>query len=752
MATLIITEKSSQAKDLRAALGDRYGRILPAEGHLLRLAEPDEVDPAWKRWSPTLLKPDGLYPTRPDQGGNKAAKLQAITAALRACDEVILATDCDREGQLIGQEILEHVGYRGKVRRALFTAQDPKTLRDAFSALKPNDSMRPLYEAAVARQQADQIYNLSLTRTATKTLLAPGTRGVIGIGRVKTPTLAIVCLRELEIRNFKPEDYFEVVATATVAAGSFQMRHAPAPKDRIKDRTAAEAIARAADNHRGPLNVTVEEKRQAPPKLYDLPALQKTCGQRWGWTADRTLAVAQELYDGEGKKLITYPRAEARYLSENQIADVPAIVGALTRLRGFAHLDIARPVIRKGKSGHFCDKALEGVSHHAVIPNVNVLDDLESRLIRLTDDEKRLYALICRSYLAAVMPDYEYRQTSVTMPVPVPTPLGAKPVAFRAVGRIPLKLGWKAAFGSAESDDRSAGKPEEEAEQTLPPLTDGEPATLSDPKVEAKRTQAPPRYNEGTLVDAMQNAWRFVEEPSLRDRLKEAKGIGTPATRAEVIKGLRKQNLLGADGKWLVPTPAGLHLFETLRAAAPTLVDPGTTALWEMKLDDVVTGRADFRRVIDAIATEAERLIGALFGQRGTLLDLGLPAPKARFARRGTGGRTNCAAAGAAKPVRRRTRKAEAPVEDGAAAPKPRRVRKAKAPASAPPTSVQADGIQPAAPATAPAPPNGLRRREPTERMVAFARSLAERKGIDLPDPCLRDFDQCRSFLDQHAR
>lgn len=758
MATLIITEKSSQAKDLRAALGDRYGRILPAEGHLLRLAEPDEVDPAWKRWSPTLLKPDGLYPTRPDQGGNKAAKLQAITAALRACDDVILATDCDREGQLIGQEILEHVGYRGKVRRALFTAQDPKTLRDAFAALKPNDSMRPLYEAAVARQQADQIYNLSLTRTATKTLLAPGTRGVIGIGRVKTPTLAIVCLRELEIRNFRPEDYYEVVATATVAEGSFQMRHAPAPKDRIKNRAAADAIARAADNHRGPLTVTVEEKRQAPPKLYDLPSLQKTCGQRWGWTADRTLAVAQELYDGDGKKLITYPRAEARYLSENQIADVPAIVGALTRLRGFAHLDdhmdIRRPVIRKGKSGHFCDKALEGLSHHAVIPNVNVLDDLESRLVRLTDDEKRLYALVCRSYLAAVMPDYEYRQTSVTMPVPVPTPDGTRPVAFRAVGRIPLKLGWKAAFGSAETDDRSGGKQEEEAEQTLPPLTDGEPATLSDPKVEAKRTQAPPRYNEGTLVDAMQNAWRFVGDPPLRDRLKEARGIGTPATRAEVIKGLRKQNLLGADGKWLVPTPAGLHLFETLRAAAPTLVDPGTTALWEMKLDEVVTGRADFRRVIDAIATEAERLIGALVGQRGTTLDLGLPAPKARFARRATGGRRSTAAEdGAAKPTRRRPRKAASPAAEGeTAAPKPRRARKTKAAAPAAPASVQADGAQPSAPAAGSAPTNGHRRREPTERMVAFARSLAERKGIALPDPCLRDFDQCRSFLDQHAR
>ena len=199
-----------------------------------------------------------------------------------------LATDCDREGQLIGQEILEHLGYRGRVRRALFTAQDPKTLQQAFGRLKPNVELRPLYEAAVARQQADQIFNLSLTRTATKTLLTPGIRGVIEIGRVKTPTLAVVCLRELEIRNFRPEDYFEVVATATVANGSFLMRHAPSAKLRIKERLRAEAIAKAAGGHQGPLSVSIEEKRQAPPRLFDLPALQKTCGQRWGWTADKS--------------------------------------------------------------------------------------------------------------------------------------------------------------------------------------------------------------------------------------------------------------------------------------------------------------------------------------------------------------------------------------------------------------------------------------------------------------------------------
>ncbi|WP_035690956.1 DNA topoisomerase [Azospirillum halopraeferens] len=711
MATLIITEKGSQAKDLRAALGTRHGTILPAEGHLLRLAEPEEVDPAWKRWAPVLLKPDGLYPTRPDTHGNKPAKLKAIAAALKGCGEVILATDCDREGQLIGQEILEHLGFRGRVRRALFTAQDPKTIRQAFERLKANEEMRPLYEAAVARRQADQIFNLTLTRTATRALLAPGVRGVIGIGRVKTPTLAIVCLREREIRDFKPEDYFEVVATATVAAGSFLMRHAPPPKDRIRDRARAEAVAAAAADHAGPLAVTVEERRQAPPKLFDLPSLQKTCGQRWGWSAERTLEVAQALYDGEGKKLITYPRAEARHLAENQIADVPAIVAALTRLRGFAHLDIARPVIRRGKSGHFCDRALEGVSHHAIVPNVNVMDDLEPRLSRLSEDERKLFALVCRSYLAAVMPDFEYRQTTAAMTVPVP---GGAPAPFRATGRIPLRLGWKAVYTAAEQQD---GPPVPEEEQDLPALTDGETATLTDPKVEAKRTQPPPRYNEGTLVDAMQNAWRFVTDPALRDRLKEAKGIGTPATRAEIIKGLKRQNLLGNDGKWLVPTPAGMDLFEVLRAAAPALVDPGTTAVWEMRLDEVVTGRADFRAVIDAIAEEAGRLIGTLCNGGARAIDLGAPAPKVRAGRR----------------------RASTGKSTGTAGRAPRRRKPAVDPAPAP------------APAPPPASAAAARRKAPTDRMLDFARTLAERKGMALPDDAAQDFDACRRFLDTHA-
>src|ERR687893_2719431 len=182
---LVITEKTSQAKDVRAAVGARFGLVLAAEGHLLTLLEPEDVDPAWRRWGPVLLRPDGLYGTKPAQGGNKAAKLKAIRDALRGARRVWLATDCDREGQLIGQEILEHCRYRGQVMRVMFTAQDPPTIRDAFARAKPNSEYAALYGAAVARQQADQIYNLSLTRTATVTLgrgAGGGARAGVGVG------------------------------------------------------------------------------------------------------------------------------------------------------------------------------------------------------------------------------------------------------------------------------------------------------------------------------------------------------------------------------------------------------------------------------------------------------------------------------------------------------------------------------------------------------------------------------------------
>src|SRR3984893_8723257 len=297
----------------------------------------------------------------------------------------------------------------------LFTAQDSQTIRDAFARAKPSSEYASLYAAAVARRQADQIYNLSLTRTAT-VILGRGARGVIGVGRVKTPTLAIVCKRELEIRNFVPIAYFEVVATATVAGGQFQMRHAP--QDRILRREIAQDVANAARGFEGALGVRVEDKRQGPPRLHDLPSLQKFCGSRFGWPATKTLEVAQELYDGQGKKIITYPRAEVRYLPESLIKDVPRIVAGLRVGQSFSTIPVPEPpIIRKGANGAFYDKGLEGASHQAVIPNVNMIEDLREVWPRLSSDEKKLFDVIARAYLASVMPDFRYRQTTATLDV-----------------------------------------------------------------------------------------------------------------------------------------------------------------------------------------------------------------------------------------------------------------------------------------------------------------------------------------------
>ena len=594
---IVITEKFSQAKDVRAAVGSRYGDILPAEGHLLDLLEPEDVVPEWKRWSPILLRPEGLYGTRPAQGGNKAAKLRVIREALRTAKRVWLATDCDREGQLIGQEILEHYNYSGQVMRVLFTAQDQQTIRDAFGRAKPNAEYARLYAAAVARRQADQIYNLSLTRTAT-VILGQGARRVIGVGRVKTPTLAIVCKRELEIRNFVPLAYFEVVATAKVAGGQFQMRHAP--QDRIVRREIAQEIVKAAEGFEGALAVRIEDKRQGPPKLHDLPSLQKLCGSRFGWPASKTLDVAQELYDGQGKKIITYPRAEVRYLPQSLIADVPKIVAGLQVGQSFSAIPVPDPpVIRRGASGSFYDKGLEGASHHAVIPNVNTIDKLREVWPRLSPDERKLFDVIARAYLAALMPDFRYRQTTVTLDV--------RGFEFRASGRQPIDLGWRAAFPEWQPADEKG----DEA-QLLPPLRNGETARLQDAKLEDKETRPPPRYNEGTLIEAMQNAWRFVDDEVLRERLKEAKGIGTPATRAEIIGGLKKQGFLVAQGKHIVPTETGLSLFGVLKQADPALVDPGVTAQLECLLDDVVIGKQEMVSAIDAVCHVAERIISKL--------------------------------------------------------------------------------------------------------------------------------------------
>ena len=599
MSQIVITEKASQAKNVREAVGTRYGRVMPAQGHLVELMEPGDVNEEWKRWSTALLRPDGLYGLKPARDKRRADILAGIKSALRSATKVWIATDCDREGQLSGQEILEYCKFGGEVMRVIFAAEDPETIAEAFACAQSNEAYRSLYEAGVARQQADQIYNLSLTRTATVTLGAEGS-GAVGVGRVKTPTLAIAVRRELEIRDFVPKAYYEIEADTQAEAGAFKMLHAP--KERITERAAADAIAEKANGFAGPLAVTVADKRERPPQLHSLPSLQKACAQKFGWTAKKTGELAQELYAGEGKKITTYPRTEVRHLPSNATQFIAPIVEGLRQIEDYAALPVPEPpTIRTGGKGTFSDKGLgkpgEG-SHHAIVPNVKTVDQAKTVWTRLSEDERKLFDLIARSYLASVMPDHEYKQTTLVLDV--------DGHAFKASGRQTTRAGWREVYGAEDPEGNEAA---DSGKQKLPKVADGERVQITQAKTVGKETKPPPRYNEGTLIDAMKQAWKYVEDEAERETLKETEGIGTAHTRSEIIEGLKRQGFLEVKGKQVRPTESGIQLHQVLEQADPEVVDPGTTARFERTLGSVVEGNVAMHAAIEAVSDNAGRII-----------------------------------------------------------------------------------------------------------------------------------------------
>ncbi len=683
--SIVICEKNTQAAAIRAAVGNRFGSIYPTFGHAIVLLEPHETRPdEWTKWSSAILWPGKFYAKKISP--EKRRPYEAIAAALRTADRVVIATDFDREGQLIGDETLEMAGFRGEVFRATFTAEDPKSISDAFAAMKPNAAYRGLYMAGQAREQADQTSNLTLTRAGTVTLREPGTEGAIGIGRVKTPVLGIVCKREIEIRDFMANDMFEVDADTKVAAGSLMLicgrmpaslvkeqaetgdddddlgadedalRAADSMEGRILDRRIADGLVAAAGAHRGPVRSRAERKRQAPPKLFDTAGLQSACSTKFGWSGDRTMQVAQAIYDAP-RSLITYPRGDSAHIPENEIPNVPAMIGHLTGLPAFsAHADLlAEPVVRKGKQGHFSDAARVGSSHHAIIPNINNAHDFARQMPSLTDDERALFGLIARQYLAALAPDYEYRQTVVTMTVP----WKGHGWDFRASGRVPLVPGWKAILGGAGSV--AAGD-----EVEMCPVRDGETGHVLSAAVRTVTTRPPARYTNGSLIRAMAQSWRLVDDPKIRERLRKAKGIGRPGTQGDIIKGLLEQRQIETKGKSLAPTSAGLRLYEVFLKVAPNLVDPGRTAVWETIFDLVEAGRMTAEDAVLKIVAETTREVDRIVATQG-------------------------------------------------------RIRIAMGP-----------------------------RAKPTPKMAALAKTVGDRKGVALPKGCLTDAATCRAFLDAH--
>lgn len=599
---LFLCEKPAQGRDIGGVLGARQrgegclrgdGVIVTwAIGHLLEQVAPEDYDAAWKRWTLESLP---IVPTAWQMAVVKktAAQFKVVKGLLAQATEVVIATDADREGEVIARELLEACRYRGPVSRLWLSALDEASVRRALTALRPGAETAALYQAGLGRQRADWLVGMNLTRLYTLLARTGGYDGVLSVGRVQTPTLALVVRRDREIETFRPVDYFELFATVAVAAGRFVARWVPSgatdADGRCLDRRVAESAAQRVRGQAGQIvRADTERKREAAPLPFALSDLQQEASRRFGMGAQRVLDVAQALY--EMHKLTSYPRSDNLYLPESQHAEAPAVLAALVRVDpALAPLvAAANPALR---SRVWNTKQVEASAHHAIIPTAAVAD-----LGALSVDERAVYDLIRRRYLAQFYPAFEYDQTSVEAAIAGET--------FRASGRVERVAGWRAVLAPAATTPAKSGQRrgsaqpgeadadddiEAAAHQVLPAMRAGETCRADAVEVRACQTKPPAHYTEGTLIAAMKSAARFVTDARLRAVLKETAGIGTEATRASIIKTLFDRGFFESKGKkHLVSTAAGRALIDALPAA---VCDPAMTALWEQALDEIAQGR-----------------------------------------------------------------------------------------------------------------------------------------------------------------
>jgi DNA topoisomerase-3 len=582
MKTLVLAEKPSVGKELARVLGCPQGGkgylegpahvVTWAMGHLVELADPESYDERWKTWNleslPMLPKALRLSVIR-----RSAHQFNTIKQLLHRQDvgELVIATDAGREGELVARWILRLAGWKGATRRLWIGSQTDAAIREGFQALKPAASYDNLFRAAECRAEADWIVGLNLTRALS---CRYDTR--LSAGRVQTPTLALVAAREKEIGNFRPEAFWTVQADFGPFRGAWQ---GPGGATRIKDPERARAIA---DKVRGVRAVIVEvseqEKSDPPPPAYDLTLLQKEASALLGFGAAKTLSVLQSLY--EQHKIVTYPRTDSRHITADMVPTLPDRLRALrnTRFRAQAEALLGRP-LSPGK--RFVDDA-KVRDHTAVIPTEEPVHPE-----RLSNDERALWEMVARRFLAVLSPPCRF--TAIRL---VTEAAGER---FLTRGTRMIEAGWRAVAGRLEEEEQTE---EELAEQSLAQHRKGEELSVKAVDVRQGFTRPPPRYTEGSLVAAMEAAGRFVEDKELARSI-ERGGIGTPATRAEIIEKLLDNWYMERRGKELHPTARGLELLELV---PEPLRSPELTARWESRLVRVAEGletaegfRADIR-------------------------------------------------------------------------------------------------------------------------------------------------------------
>ncbi|MBF0148054.1 MAG: DNA topoisomerase 3 [Magnetococcales bacterium] len=609
---LYLCEKPSQGRDIGRVLGATFRRDGYVEGmgvrvtwcigHLLEMTEPDRYKPEWKQWRlDTLPMVPEEWKLELTRRGGKQFKI--INDLLKGANEVILATDADREGETIGREILERCRYRGKISRLWLSALDDASIRKAIASLWPGQKTEPLYQAGLGRSRADWLVGMNLTRAYTIIGRQGGYNGVLSVGRVQTPTLKLVVDRDRLIENFKPVDHFDVIALLRVANGEFKAKWVPSNKHaddegRCLDRTIAEMVAQKVQGQIGKITKAETKRVNEPPPLpLELSTLQQEASRRWNMSAKRTLEIAQSLY--EKHKAVTYPRTDCRFLPTEQFKDAQKVLQAIADSDpGIAPLvHVANP---KTRSKAWNDKKIK--AHHAIIPTA-----AKVKVDGLNREESYVYDLIRRHFLAQFFPPHEYDATIIDTLVNSET--------FRATGRVEQAPGWKRALGQTRKEKDSENG---EDDQSLPHVQTGEDASLEKTELIAKQTKPPNRYTEGTLIQAMKSVGKLVEDPRLRKILRDTSGIGTEATRAAIIETLIKRGLLAKEGKKnLVSMPAGRALVDAL---PHSVTDPATTAVWEQILDDIANGSGS----LDEFLNKSELWLNKLIGNVKKRQELGI--------------------------------------------------------------------------------------------------------------------------------
>ncbi len=592
--TLVIAEKPSVGRDLASALPGSFAKegdthlesdeyvITWAVGHLVQLAEPEDYDEKWKKWRMADLPivPDDFKLVPRDTKSKK--QLNAILKLLKRADvdRIINACDAGREGELIFAYIYEVSGVDKPVDRLWISSMTKQAIGEGFERLRPGEQLRNLEAAARSRSEADWLVGMNATRAATIRGRA-WVGGVVSLGRVQTPTLAMIVKREREIQAFVPEPY-------RLIHGTFQPPYQglwfEGDETRIfGDLSRADAIVAKVSGADGSVE-SIERKEQSEraPLLYDLTSLQRDANRRYGFSARRTLQAAQSLY--EGKKAITYPRTSSRYLSGDMVPQLKPTAGTLRPIEdyraaaeyvlGLDQLPLQR-VVNDAKVD----------DHHAIIPT-----DIEHDVTAFTPDERRVFDLIARRFLAVFHAPARYARTTVITLV--------EEERFRTRGKVTLEAGWRSVYGVEPDQERQSEEEEAEGGE-IPALRQGQTVRCIAAEIEDKMTRPPPRYSEATLLSAMETAGKLIDDEELREAMKDS-GLGTPATRAETIETLIRREYIERVGKDLQATPKGIQVITMLEEHK--LTSPELTGDWEHKLSDIEHGTGDRQAFMQGIA------------------------------------------------------------------------------------------------------------------------------------------------------